>query len=115
MVELKIKPKEQGDAFLLDMMGEWSDESLEKFFRKEEISFEKKPPPIEKKPPPLEPTKNGLPSLKYMFAKKKVTSEPTYRDRVFSFAGTRNSFLENGADFDKRTSLDFSQLGYNPG
>ena len=33
--ELKIKPEEQHDAFLMEMMSLWSDEGLERFFLKE--------------------------------------------------------------------------------
>src|ERR1044072_166144 len=36
MPEWKEKKKEQGDAFLADMMMVWSDESLESFFRRSE-------------------------------------------------------------------------------
>src|ERR1044072_5205916 len=67
--ELKNKPAAHENAFLVDMMKVWSDESLENFFQKEGITFEKK------KPPSLEPTKNGFSSLKSIF-KKKVASKP---------------------------------------
>ena len=117
MCELKEKPKEQGDAFLVDMMRVWSDDSLENFFRNEGIAIEKKPLPAENKPPVLEPTKKGLPSLKSLLAKKEVASKPNYHDRVFSFAGMSNSFLENGtgADFVKEIPHDVTHQGYNPG
>src|ERR1044072_8638780 len=39
--ELKTKPAARGDAFLVDMMKVWSDESLESFFRKGGMTFEK--------------------------------------------------------------------------
>src|ERR1044072_6439513 len=95
MLDFKEKPEEQGYAFLIDMMKVWSDENLEDFFRKEGISINKKPPLVAKKLP-AEPTKNGLPSLKSIFTKKKVASKLTYRDLVFSAAGLRNTFFENG-------------------
>ena len=108
--ELKNKPAAQGDAFLVDMMKVWSDESLENFFRKEEITFEKK------KPPPLEPTKNGLSSLKSIF-KRKVASKPDYSNRAVSFAGMNSSFFENeiGAEFDNEIPHGVTHQGYNPG
>src|ERR1044072_8000117 len=57
MPEWKEKQKEQGDAFLADMMMVWSDESLESFFRKEGTSKKKNTPPLEKKPIPVEKEK----------------------------------------------------------
>ena len=63
----KDKSEEKEDAFLLDMMGVWSDENLKDFFRKEEISLKKKPPPVEEKLSPAEPVKNEPPSWKSMF------------------------------------------------
>src|ERR1044072_10041187 len=93
--ELKNKPAAHENAFLVDMMKVWSDESLENFLQKEGITFEKK------KPPSLEPTKNGLSSLMSIY-KKKVASKPDYSNRVVSFAGMNNSFFEYGTgdDFD---------------
>src|ERR1044072_8853593 len=107
MVDLKVTLKEQGDAFLLDMMGVWSDESLENFFRKEGIS-------CEKKPPALEPTNNGLPSLKYIFTKKKVASNPHFHNRVISFAGMSNDSFDGGAGVDNEILHGLSHQGYNP-
>jgi hypothetical protein len=108
MGDIKVEPKEQGDAFLLDMMSVWSDEGLENFFRKEGIS-------IEKKPHVLEPTKNGLPSLKSIFTKKKVASNPPLHNRVISFAGVRNNFVDGGAGVDNEILHGLSHQGYNPG
>src|ERR1044072_6193406 len=53
MPEWKEKQKEQGDAFLADMMMVWSDESLEDFFRKEGTAKKKESSPVVKKPPPV--------------------------------------------------------------
>src|ERR1044072_642791 len=53
MPEWKEKQKEQGDAFLADIMMVWSDESLESFFQKEGTSKKKESPPNKKKPPPV--------------------------------------------------------------
>src|ERR1044072_107829 len=50
MPEWTEKQKEQGDAFLADMMMVWSDESLEDFFRKEGTTKKKEQPPSIKKP-----------------------------------------------------------------
>src|ERR1044072_4891098 len=52
MPEWKEKQKEQGGAFLADMMMVWSDESLEDFFRKEGTTKKKEQPPVTKKPSP---------------------------------------------------------------
>src|ERR1044072_2753491 len=52
MPEWKEKKKEQGDAFLADMMMVWSDKSLEDFFRKEGTTKKKEQPPVTKKPSP---------------------------------------------------------------
>src|ERR1044072_8327014 len=114
MFEHKQKHVEKRDAFLLDMMKVWSDESLENFFQKEGIAFGKKPITVEKKPPLPKPTKKGLPSLKSLFAKEEVTSKPSCCNRLFHGAGIRNFFFDNVADLDSETSLHFSQLGYNP-
>ena len=87
--DIKVKPQEQNDVFLLDMMDAWSDSKLEQFFLKggfykekkvkaegipsEQVcavkvaaipkpktkKAEKKPPPVEKKQPELEPEKKG--------------------------------------------------------
>src|ERR1044072_5034231 len=53
MPEWKEKQKEQGDAFLADMMMGWSDESLADFFRKEETAKKKESSPVAKKSPPV--------------------------------------------------------------
>ena len=91
----------------------WSDESLENFFRKEGMTFEKK------KPPPLEPTKNGLSSLKSIFKRnKKVDPKPVYTNRLaYAVAGMNNSFSENGTgdDFDNEIPHGVTPQGYNPG
>ena len=68
MPEWKEKQKDQGDAFLADMMVVSSDESLESFFRKEGTSKKKESPPMEKKPSPVvkkkqPPAEQKLPSV----------------------------------------------------
>src|ERR1044072_2913059 len=43
--DIKLKPQEQNDVFLLDMMDEWSDAKIEQFFLKEGFSKKKKEEP----------------------------------------------------------------------
>src|ERR1044072_4316002 len=84
MSEWKEKQKEQGDAFLGDMMIVWSDESLESFFRKEGTSKKKESLPILKKPPPLK--KKKVPPIEKkkpppVVKKKQLEPEPEKKGR----------------------------------
>src|ERR1044072_2316361 len=89
--ELKNKPAEHVDAFLVDMMKIWSDESLESFFRKEGTFKKKKPPPIvkkkappvEKKPAEMKPEKKGHHPWLFECWKKKVAPEPIRSEKGY--------------------------------
>ena len=121
MPEWKEKQKEQGDAFLEDMMMVWSDESLESFFRKEETSKKKESPPLKKKPPPVVKTQPGLeqekkkrhPWINKLWKEKEVS----YTDiRAYAnYVGSKTYGFYNEAEFDKYTALDAEQEGYIPG
>ena len=118
MPDSKEKFEEQGYAFLLDMMGMWSDKNLKNFFRKEEISLKKKPPLVEEKLSHIEPVKNGLPSLKSIFKRdKKVDPKPIYYNRLsYVAAGMKNTFFDDSFDdMDKEIPGGVAHQGYNPG
>ena len=117
MSDSKEKFEEQGDAFLLDMMGVWSDENLKNFFRKEEISLKKKSPPGEEKLSPTEPVKNVPHSWKSIFKRdKKVDLKPFYSNRLtYVVAGMKNTFFEDSFDdMDDEIPHGVTHLGYNP-
>ena len=109
MISLKLhgkrkKFKVEGNAFLVDMMKIWSDESLENFFRKEGTFKKEKPLPVEKKHLKLEPEKD--PSWISKFWKKKVTSEPIRSEQGYDvfYVG-----------LDEEPPHGATHQGYNPG
>ncbi|XP_057432651.1 uncharacterized protein LOC130725440 [Lotus japonicus] len=123
MPDLQEKPKEKGDALLVDLMKIWSDESLESFFRKEGLPAKKEPLPAEKKalpvleeshaveekkPPPVvkkQPVK-GRPPWMSKFWRRKVLSSPVRGEQVcYVF----------DASFDEETPHGATHQGYNPG
>ena len=106
--ELKIKPKEQHDTFLMEMMSLWSDDGLEKFFLKEGVS-------IKKKPAPPEQAKKGCSKRKSLFKKEKVTPIPDSQSMVISFAGVNNNSRIEGAGIGHKKPQGVSHRGYDPG
>src|ERR1044072_1286881 len=137
MPEWKEKKKEHEDAFLADMMMVWSDESLESFFRKEGTSKKKELPPLKKEPlpvvkekqpaaekkPPLvvkkkqlgmeQDKKKGHPWITKLWKEKEV---PYSEIKAYAnYIGSKTFGHYNEAEFDKYTSLDAEQEGYNPG
>src|ERR1044072_8658850 len=137
MPEWKEKQKEQGDAFLADMMMVWSDESLESFFRKEGTLKKKESTPLKKEPPPMVKEKQPPAEKKSPPVVKKkqlgleqdkkkrhpwITKfwkekEVPYSDiRAYeNYVGSKTFGHYNEAEFDTYTALDGEQEGYNPG
>ena len=134
--DIKVKPQEQNDVFLLDMMDAWSDSKLEQFFLKggfykekkvkaegippEQVfavkvavipkpkmrKAEKKPPPVEKKQPVQEPEKKGCLPWMSKFWKKKVAPDPILGDRVYYVFD---------AGLDEKIPHGATHQEYNPG
>src|ERR1044072_8834972 len=137
MPEWKEKQKEQGDAFLADMMMVWSDESLEDFFHKEGTAKKKESPPVKKEPPPVVKEKQPATEKKPPVVGKKkqlgleqdkkkrhpwITKlwkekEVPYSDiRAYAnYIGSKTFGRNNEEEFVEYTALDAEQEGYKPG